>query len=102
MKTTLDIPDALYRAVKSRSAREGYSVRHVTIMLYGDWLATANWKPRASEATARKSSRHLACFGAAAKYARKDVAHDLDEMRESVSRGRKARYAELAKEREFV
>ena len=62
----------------------------------------ANWKPRASEATARKSSRHLACFGAAAKYARKDVAHDLDEMRESVSRGRKARYAELAKERGFV
>lgn len=104
MKTTLDIPDALYRAVKSRSAGEGYSVRHVTIMLYGDWLATANWKPRALEAkaTARKSSRHLACFGAAAKYAKKDVSHDLDEMRDCASRGRKARYAELAEKRGFV
>ena len=45
MKTTLDIPDALYRAVKSRSAGEGISVRGITIMLYGDWLSKPDWKP---------------------------------------------------------
>lgn len=104
MKTTLDIPDSIYRAVKSRSAGEGLSVRHITIMLYGDWLATPNWKPHAASAkvSPKATTRHLACFGAAAKYARKDVTHDLDKMRESVARGRKARCAELMKERGFV
>jgi len=104
MKTTLDIPDSIYRAVKSRSAGEGLSVRHVTIMLYGDWLSTPNWKPRTTNAKAQANvpARHLACFGAAAKHAKTDASHDLVEMRESVSRGRKARYAELMKDRGFV
>ena len=43
MKTTLDIPDDLYHAVKAKSALEGTSVRRVTMMLYGDWLT----RPRA-------------------------------------------------------
>jgi hypothetical protein len=39
MRTTLDIPDDLYRQVKARAALEGKSVREVTTELYGRWLA---------------------------------------------------------------
>ena len=38
MKTTIDIPDDLYRRVKAKSALEGRAVREVTIELYTDWL----------------------------------------------------------------
>jgi hypothetical protein len=38
MKTTIDLPDELHRAVKARAALEGRSVRDVTIDLYRRWL----------------------------------------------------------------
>jgi hypothetical protein len=38
MKATVDIPDALYRRIKARSALEGRTVREVTIELYEQWL----------------------------------------------------------------
>jgi hypothetical protein len=39
MKTTLDIPDDLYRRVKAKSALQGRAVREVTIDLYTRWLS---------------------------------------------------------------
>jgi hypothetical protein len=39
MRTTLDIPDELYRQVKARAALLGRTVREVTTELYGQWLA---------------------------------------------------------------
>lgn len=38
MKTTIDIPDDLYRRVKARSAMLGRTVREVSIELYQRWL----------------------------------------------------------------
>jgi hypothetical protein len=38
MKTTLEIPDALYRRVKSRSSLEGRPIRSLTQRLYELWL----------------------------------------------------------------
>lgn len=38
MKATIDVPDALYRQVKSRAALEGRAVRDVTIELFEAWL----------------------------------------------------------------
>ena len=38
MKTTIDLPDALYRRVKSKSSFDGQSVRRVTQRLYELWL----------------------------------------------------------------
>lgn len=38
MKTTIDVPDDLHRAVKARAALEGRSIRDVTIDLYRRWL----------------------------------------------------------------
>ncbi len=39
MKATIDVPDALYRRVKARSALDGRTVRDVTVELYERWLA---------------------------------------------------------------
>ena len=39
MKATIEIPDALYRQIKARSALDGRSIRDVTIEAYRRWLA---------------------------------------------------------------
>jgi len=38
MKTTIEVPDDLYRRVKSRCALEGRPIREVTESLYRAWL----------------------------------------------------------------
>lgn len=42
MKATFQIPDELYREVKAETAREGRSVREVTIHLFEQWLKQKN------------------------------------------------------------
>ena len=39
MKTTIDIPDELYRRLKAAAALRGRRIRDVTIELYERWLA---------------------------------------------------------------
>ncbi|MNC99110.1 Antitoxin VapB41 [compost metagenome] len=50
MKTTLDLPDALYRQVKSKAATEGRSVRDVTIELFKGWVAGTIGSAKAADA----------------------------------------------------
>ena len=38
MKATFQIPDELYREVKAETAREGRTLRDVTISLFEQWL----------------------------------------------------------------
>jgi hypothetical protein len=38
MKTSIDLPDDLYRRVKARSAMEGRSVREVATSLFQQWV----------------------------------------------------------------
>lgn len=38
MKTSLDLPDDLYRRVKSKSALEGKAVREVATALFAAWV----------------------------------------------------------------
>lgn len=38
MKTSLDLPDDLYRQVKSKSALEGRAVREVATALFSAWV----------------------------------------------------------------
>ena len=38
MKATFQIPDALYRELKAETAREGLTMREVTIGLFEQWL----------------------------------------------------------------
>ncbi len=45
MKTTIDIPDELYRRVEAKSALEGQAVREVTIELYREWVEASPEPP---------------------------------------------------------
>ncbi len=45
MKATFQIPDALYREVKAETAREGRTVREVTIRLFEQWLRQKKQPP---------------------------------------------------------
>ncbi len=38
MRTTMDIPDELYRSLKARAAMEGRSVREVAVNLFREWV----------------------------------------------------------------
>ena len=38
MKTTIDIPDELYRRIKAKIAGEGGKIRDVTIGLFRQWI----------------------------------------------------------------
>jgi hypothetical protein len=39
MKATIEIPDDLYREFKAETAREGHTVREITILLFEQWLS---------------------------------------------------------------
>ena len=41
MKTSIDLPDELYRRLKSKSALEGRAVRDVAIELFADWVGAS-------------------------------------------------------------
>jgi len=88
MKTTLDVPDDLYRAVKAKSAMDGLSVRSVTLMLYGDWLARPDRAPGAS-APAPATKKLPAWFGLGRGDVRRnaDGPHDMESIRAAVARG---------------
>jgi hypothetical protein len=42
MKTSIDIPDDLYRQVKAKSALEGRAVREVATELFAAWVQAEN------------------------------------------------------------
>ncbi len=93
MKTTIDVPDDLYRAVKSRSASDGFSVRGITILLYGDWLSRPGWIPSAREEPPPVSNDSKGSLPSWFAMGRKDVRknadgpHDLESMRKSIASG---------------
>lgn len=112
MRTTIDIPDVLYRAVKSRAAEEGTTIRHITVALYGDWMQHPDWRPRikteyvltgtAPAARTPKPKRKISCFGIVKPTKNIDGPHDMESIRKSIAEGRKREYAELMKRRGFV
>lgn len=104
MKTTIDIPDELYRRVKARSARERRPVRAVTVQLLQEWLDSAP-EPQDEPAATPPAVEPQIQFTEAQldampwlritrKYVRPGMSHDLDEMREAIARGWGASYAE--------
>lgn len=86
VKTTLDIPDALYRRVKAKSALAGRSIRDVAIRLFSEWVDHS--AETAHEV--RESPQELPpWFGVANTYAAKVKQHDMTAVRESIARSRK-------------
>ena len=50
MKTTLEVPDELYRQVKAKSALEGRTVKDVVVELFRAWLEAEPASVRSAEA----------------------------------------------------
>ena len=90
MRTTIDIPDTLYREVRSKSALEGLTLRSVTITLYTDWLSAerdVEPLPQRSEEPVELPSWAGLCAADVTCHA--DGPHDMDSIRRSVARARR-------------
>ena len=93
MRTTIDIPDVLYKAVRTRTISEGTTLRHVTIALLGDWMGRPDWHPRVKPEyifqpePVQKPRRRLACFGIVKPRKHADGPHDMESIRASIVAG---------------
>jgi len=87
MKATIDIPDELYRQVKSKSALRGQAVREVAIHLFQGWVLQ-NDEPVDEIAIPPGKERVPTWFGGARKYAQHVKQHDMASIRGSIAKGR--------------
>ena len=83
MRTTLDIPDTMYRRIKARSAEEGRTVRSITLVLYSQWLGDSRPEERRGSVRRRRTDKP-AWFGSVK--VEKSLPHDMDSVRESIAR----------------
>ncbi len=84
MKATFQIPDELYRELKAEVAREGRTMREVTIQLFQQWLVArkgvAGGCPRVDWREFRSPL---------ASHVSKEVAdHSMEAIRTSIAKGR--------------
>jgi len=86
MKATLDLPDDLYRRVKSRSALEGRPVRSVAIELFEKWLSPEDLGHSHSDQSEQEPMKYP-WLAISAKYANKNVSHDMSDIGESIAKG---------------
>ena len=82
MRTTLDIPDTMYRRIKTRTAQEGCTVRAITLMLYSQWLGDEP-KAKASCRGATRKRRAPSWFGSVK--VEEDLSHDMESIRKSIA-----------------
>ena len=82
----MDIPDSLYRRVRSRTALEGTTLRSVTITLYADWLSRPTRNEPSSENGQRVESPLPPWAGLCAASITKnaDSPHDMESIRCSI------------------
>jgi hypothetical protein len=93
MKATLEIPDELYRNVKARSALQGRPVRAVAVELFEKWLSgeiETNAKSPEPSALHSETAKAYPWLKIAAKYPTAGVSYEMDDIRESIARGRSA------------
>lgn len=84
MKVTVEIPDELYRRVKARSAMEGRPVRSVAVELFQKWLDPEAVIPQPS--TQKKDLGEMPWLAITRPYHQEGMSHDLDKIREAISR----------------
>jgi len=83
MRTTLDIPDTMYRRIKTRTAQEDSTVRAITLVLYSQWIGDepctkATWQPRS------RRPKAPSWFGSVK--VDPNLPHDMASIRESIAR----------------
>jgi len=87
MKATIDIPDELYRQVKSKSALRGQAVREVAIHLFQGWVSQED-EPADGSSDRIDEETLPDWFGAAQNYAQRVPHHEMSSVRESIAKGR--------------
>ena len=84
MKATFQIPDELYRELKSEVAREGLTMREVTIQLFQQWLVARKGgiggRPRVNWREFRSPL--------ASRIANEVSDHSMEAIRSSIVKGR--------------
>jgi hypothetical protein len=83
MRTTLDIPDTMYRRIKMRTAQEGSTVRAITLVLYSQWLGD---EPRTETARQPRSRRPKTPSWFGSVKVDPNLPHDMASIRESIIR----------------
>lgn len=89
MKTTIDMPDDLYRKVKAKSALEGRTVREVTADLYRAWLQGTAELPAGNGAPQEsREGQRPGWFGSLRRHVpHTGIAHDMESVRRSIAKG---------------
>lgn len=82
MRTTLDIPDAMYRRIRVRTAQEGNTVRGITLFLYAKWLDETPGADQSVPASHRRR-KTPSWFGSVKVDPAKP--HDMASIRESIA-----------------
>jgi len=97
MKATFEIPDALYRRVKVRSAMEGVPLRAVAVELFRKWLEAPDlFVPK--EVEAERSKEDAAPWLAVTRpHLRSGMSHDLNAIRSAAEDGWKEEVSEKMK-----
>lgn len=95
MKTTIDIPDELYRRVKIRSAMEGRPLRSVTLELLRNWLAAPleETPPAPSDLTQAELDA-APWLAITRRYVKPGMSHNMEAVREAIARGWSSEIAE--------
>lgn len=82
MRTTLDIPDTMYRRIKTRTAQEGSTVRAITLVLYSQWLGDEP-KVQTLRRSAARKRRAPSWFGSVK--VDESLPHDMESIRKSIA-----------------
>ena len=82
MRTTLDIPDTMYRRIKMRTAQEGSTVRAITLVLYSQWLGDEPHTEATRQARGRRT-KAPSWFGSVK--VDPNLPHDMASVRESIA-----------------
>ena len=80
MRTPLDMPDAMYRRIKTRTAQEGVTVRGVTLDLYSQWLDDGSTPV---QTVAKRVCKRPSWFGCVKVNA--ELPHDMASVRKSIT-----------------
>lgn len=79
----MDIPDTMYRRIKTRTAQEGCTVRSITLVLYAQWLGDDK-KDELPVGTGKLKRKRPSWFGSVKVDA--DKPHDMASVRRSIAK----------------
>jgi len=98
MKATIELPDDLYRQIKSRCALEGRPIRSVAVELFKSWLGKGSGSapPPDEDAILNGDLAKYPWLAISRKYIKPSVYPDLEFLRASIARGWAAEAAEEA------